>query len=324
MATRLLGDLLRWGMDEDLSCRALFAVVWDDARELSRARNWSAGRCRASIRSPASCLSEEEVAYRTRILQEAREGFTGVDALYFSTHRSIHQPLTDEQGMLSTEGWVLDRANNTTLRVAGTEGLDPGALERLAITIVRSAINDFAGEVMLQLFALANDPPNWRRPQLHIQLSDLLDRLGFKRDNRGMHYSDSRRKLSITLLALQLTQIGVQQHASRRGRHLDRLHRAAALGHHLCHAAGCGEALADRDLRAGAARHRGCVYQSAVVPGTARTRRLAGSPLHAHSPAASCRPRRDERGAARIPPALRLLREYVLRCKQAEPAGRWE
>jgi hypothetical protein len=31
LATRLLGDLLRVGIADDLSCRALFAAIWEDA-----------------------------------------------------------------------------------------------------------------------------------------------------------------------------------------------------------------------------------------------------------------------------------------------------
>ncbi|HVA89580.1 MAG TPA: hypothetical protein VNL71_07030, partial [Chloroflexota bacterium] len=48
-------------------------------------------------------------------------------------------------------------------------------------------------------------------------LNDLLDRLGFSRDNRGVHRSDARKKLSTTLLSLHLLHIGVQQRIKRRG-----------------------------------------------------------------------------------------------------------
>jgi hypothetical protein len=162
-------------------------------------------------------ISPEERAYRAHIRDEAEQGMVGVDALYLAAHQTIHQPLLDEQGEVSGEGWVLERANNTTLRVAFSEKLDSETLEEVAVSIARAAIDDFAAEVMLHLFAIANDPPNWRRPELTIRLSELLDRLGFKRDSRGVHRSDARKKLSTTLLALYLTHVGVQRRARRRG-----------------------------------------------------------------------------------------------------------
>ena len=262
-------------------------------------------------------LSDEELAYRARILQEAKEGFTGVDALYFSAHRIIHQPLTDEQGLISGDGWKLDRANNTTLRVADSEGLDPGALEKIAVTIVRSAIDDFAAEVMLALFALANDPPNWRRPRLHIQLSDLLDRLGFKRDGRGLHYSDARRKLSTTLLALQLTQIGVQQRAGRKG--------DASVGFIAPLLAGITYATQQEvgNLSPVQVFEQGLPdsvtvyinplwYQGLREPDGSPGRRYTLIPRQEPRPTPG-----RARGGSRSP-ALRLVREYVQRCRQAE------
>lgn len=266
-------------------------------------------------------LSEEEVAYRTRILQEAREGFTGLDALYHSAQRIIHQPLTDEQGMISTEGWVLDRANNTTLRVARSEGLDPGALERLAVTIVRSAINDFAAEVMLHLFALANDPPNWRRPQLHIQLSDLLDRLGFRRDGRGIHYSDSRRKLSTTLLALQLTQVGVQQRAGRKGDNSVGFIAPLLSGITYATQQDVGHLSPIEVFEQGLPDSISVYinplwYQGLRDPDGSPGRRYTLIP-RLEAPAAPGRARGGSRS-----PALRLMREYLQRCKRAEQGTR--
>jgi len=262
-------------------------------------------------------LSDEELAYRSRILQEAREGLTGVDALYYSAHRVIHQPLTDERGQLSAEGWVLDRANNTTLRVARSGGPDAGAIERMTVTVVRSAINDFAGEVMLQLFALANDPPNWRRPQLHIQLSDLLDRLGFRRDNRGIHYSESRRKLSSTLLALQLTQIGVQQRAGRKG--VDSAGFIAPLLSGITYATqqDTGDLSPVEIFEQGLPDSISVYINPLWYQGL---REPDGSPGHGYRLIPRPEPRGEpgrSRGGSRSP-ALRLVREYVQRCKRAE------
>ena len=156
-------------------------------------------------------VDDAEMAYRRRIRDEAEQGKVGVDALYLEARQLIHQPLTDERGLISGEGWTLVRANRTTLRVALEEGPDRAAIEAMAVAIARLVIDDFAAEVMIQLFTVANDPPHWRHPRLTVRLSNLLDRLGFKPDSRGVHYSEHRRKLSTTLLALTMTHVGVQR-----------------------------------------------------------------------------------------------------------------
>jgi hypothetical protein len=113
----------------------------------------------------------------------------------------------DEHGTVSGDSWLLKRANRTTLRVPVPEAGAAAGLERAAVTIARAAIDDFGVAVMLHLFAVANDPPNWRRPDFTLRLSDLLDRPGFKRDSRGVHRSDARRGLTTTLLALHPTHV---------------------------------------------------------------------------------------------------------------------
>jgi len=162
-------------------------------------------------------LEPDEQAFRRRIQEEANLGLVGVDALYFSIHRAIHQPLVGEQGRVSGDAWLLQRANRTTLRIAVGDSADSSARVNVAVTIARAAIDDFAAEVMMHLFTVANDPPNWRRPAFMIRLSDLLDQLGFSRDDRGIHRSDARRRISTTLLALHLTHIGVQREGAHRG-----------------------------------------------------------------------------------------------------------
>jgi hypothetical protein len=162
-------------------------------------------------------VSTEEEGFRQQIREEAGQGFVGIDALYLSVQQALHQPLVGEQGTVLGDSWLLKRANRTTLRVPVPDSGDPAALEEAAVTIARAAIDDFAAEVMLHLFSVANDPPNWRRPEFSIRLSELLDRLGFKRDNRGLHRSDARRRLTRTLLALHLTHVGLQRHAERPG-----------------------------------------------------------------------------------------------------------
>lgn len=162
-------------------------------------------------------LEQEALAERERIRSEAQQGFVAVDGLYSEVQHAIHQPLVGEHGQVKEDVWLLHRANSTILSIQGGAGLNAANLEEIAITIARAAIDEFAAEVMVQLYALANDPPNWRRPDFTVRLSELLDRLGFRRDDRGIHQTRNRRRLTTTLLALHLTAVGVQRRAARKG-----------------------------------------------------------------------------------------------------------
>jgi len=163
-------------------------------------------------------LSQQELDYRGRIRSEAARGLIAVDPLYQARHHDIHQPIIDEHGKVVDENWELRRRNKITLRISfsqiGNVNLleaAPARLEELAVTIAGKALGDLAAEVMRQMYMLANDPPNWRQGELTVKLTDLLDRLKYERDNRGIHRSANRRRLSQTLLALQFTQIGLQR-----------------------------------------------------------------------------------------------------------------
>ena len=163
-------------------------------------------------------LSQQELDYRGRIRSEAARGLIAVDPLYQARHHDIHQPIIDEHGKVVDENWELRRRNKITLRISfsqiGNVNLleaAPARLEELAVTIAGKALGDLAAEVMRQMYMLANDPPNWRQGELTVKLTDLLDRLKYERDSRGIHRSANRRRLSQTLLALQFTQIGLQR-----------------------------------------------------------------------------------------------------------------
>ena len=161
-------------------------------------------------------LGQAELVYRQRIASEAsRDGAYAVDNRYLSARADIHQPLLEEQGQLSQQKWELQRAR-TTLVVPIPDVDDPKAVREAAVQIAKAALGSFAGEVMFQLYAIANDPPNWRNPAFTISLSDLLDRMGYTRDSQGRHYTSSRRQISSTLLALHFTHVGLRQESKRR------------------------------------------------------------------------------------------------------------
>jgi hypothetical protein len=153
-----------------------------------------------------------------RIRTEHEQGLIAVDPLYHAAREAIHQPLLNERGELVDDAWELRRANSTTLRVLLDQigdvkcaEMDPTALQQLAVTIARASIGDVAADLMKILYTYANDPPQWRRPEFTVHLSDLLDRMGYARDERGVHRSANRRRLSQALLALHYTHIGIQR-----------------------------------------------------------------------------------------------------------------
>jgi hypothetical protein len=76
-------------------------------------------------------------------------------------------------------------------------------------------VGEFPAKIMHLLFEIANDPPFYRRPDITISINDVLDRLGYTRDGRGIHYSVNRKRLTLTLHALYLTDVEVYQ---RRGK----------------------------------------------------------------------------------------------------------
>jgi len=163
-------------------------------------------------------LTPVETAWRGRIRDEHEQGLIAVDPLYHGAREAIHQPLLGERGEIVGDAWELRRANSTTLRVVlgqigDTGGLraDESALQQVAVTFARAAIGDIAADLMKVLYTYANDPPQWRRPEFTVHLTDLLDRMGYARDERGVHRSSNRRRLSEALLALHYTHIGIQR-----------------------------------------------------------------------------------------------------------------
>jgi hypothetical protein len=162
-------------------------------------------------------IDDEEMRYRRRIVQEYEEGFTAIDRLYQQSRDAIHQPLADEHGGVIEDAWQLERAR-TLLRIPidalgiATTGEDEHErIQRIALQIAHTTGGPIAAKVMQHLYEIANNPPHWRRNEITIRLTDLLDRLGYTRDERGVHRSKNRRTVSKALLALHLTHIGIQR-----------------------------------------------------------------------------------------------------------------
>lgn len=158
-------------------------------------------------------LDEMEVEYRLKIQQEFE--YIAVDSDYAALRAAIHQPLgDDEQGHLNSEGWALARPTTALQLPLLPDDRDQRSQESV-VQLIRHFVGDFPARVMHLLFEVANDPPFYRRPDITVSINDLLDRLGYTRDSRGIHYSANRKRLTSTLQALYLTHVELYQ---RRGR----------------------------------------------------------------------------------------------------------
>jgi hypothetical protein len=158
-------------------------------------------------------LDEMEVEYRLKIQQEFE--YIAVDADYAALRAAIHQPLGDgEFGQLNSDGWALERPAAALQLPLLPDDRDQSSQESV-VQLIRHFVGDFPARMMHLLFEVANDPPFYRRPDITVSINDLLDRLGYTRDSRGIHYSANRKRVTSTLQALYLTHVELYQ---RRGR----------------------------------------------------------------------------------------------------------
>jgi|GEM_PF-1538939 len=168
-----------------------------------------------------AALEPSEIAYRQTIAEQHRRGLIAVDPVYDYIRAEMHKPIAGRGEIVDDAAWVLKRNNRITLRIPFNEIGDLGAianladLDRLGVEIAHKALGAAAADVMDVLYTWANDPPHWRSPVLRISMNKLLDTLSYKHDRRGVHYSNNRRLVAQTLLALQFTQFALQQQRGR-------------------------------------------------------------------------------------------------------------
>lgn len=206
---------------------------------MDRARDWRRGalptnegviadawRLRAVDELTGEVLTAEEAAYRAVMRSEYEQGLIAMDATYYAERERIHEPFSDAHGSLSAaQEWELTRENSTTLRIPLRDIGDPtrlpdglDAVEGVAVRFAHALCGPRAARVMHVLYAIANEPPNWRRPRFTVSLAELADRMGYTRDERGVHRDYSRKELSRILLALHYTHVGVQRTADGESR----------------------------------------------------------------------------------------------------------
>jgi hypothetical protein len=171
-------------------------------------------------------ISPEELRLRRDIEEDASKGLIAMDTVYTVYRPDIHRYDGDE-GIIEGGNLVIRRKtgkiemqipmpgfedpDGTSLPNWDADNLDqsqPTDAALVAVTeVARAALGDYAARVMHLLFEIANDYPHWRTPNVTFSVNEFLDRLGYARDKRGIHYSKNRRYLMRTLVALQTARI---------------------------------------------------------------------------------------------------------------------
>ncbi len=173
-------------------------------------------------------IGPEEARLRREIEEEARRGLIAMDTVYSILRPDIHRLDPDEEGILDAEKLTFERKQGKlSLQIPlpgfdSVDGEDQVKRERalVAVTeVARAALGDYAARVMHLLFEVANDYPHWRTPNVTFSVNDFLDRLGYAKDKRGIHYSKNRRYLMRTLVALNNTIVVAERPVYDKGKH---------------------------------------------------------------------------------------------------------
>lgn len=132
-----------------------------------------------------------------------KEPLIPVDKLYASKATEIHsQP----------ERWNfklgLVRADRRTIAVQMKlpEDADEIMIDNI-LDMVRPFLGPFGARAVQLLYEIANDAPYYRNPVITIDTNEMLDRLGLKRDERGIHRSKNRARLRDALNAAHALEV---------------------------------------------------------------------------------------------------------------------
>lgn len=173
-------------------------------------------------------IGPEEARLRREIEEDARRGLIAMDTVYSVLRPDIHRLDHDEEGVIEEGNLTFHRKQgklSLQIPLPGFDNIDSPEAEKremalVAVTeVARAALGDYAARVMHLLFEVANDYPHWRTPNVTFSVNEFLDRLGYARDKRGIHYSKNRRYLMRTLVALQNTIVVAERPVYDKGKH---------------------------------------------------------------------------------------------------------
>jgi hypothetical protein len=179
-------------------------------------------------------IDQDEARLRREIETDSARGLIAMDTVYNYLRPDIHHYERGE-GVIQGNKFILQRKEGRVSLQIPLPGFEPlpeeepllpdgvqEAQRELAMVtvteIARAALGDYAARVMHLLFEIANDYPHWRTPNITFSVNDFLDRLGYARDKRGIHYSKNRRYLMRTLVALLTTQIAAERPVFDKGK----------------------------------------------------------------------------------------------------------
>ena len=121
----------------------------------------------------------------------SREALVAVDKLYAAKATEIHSPPGDWDLQL---GVVSAQKRTVTLQMQLPLDYPQETIDNI-IDLIRPYVGAYGARVVHLLYEIANDAPYWRNPLITVDTNELLDRLGAKRDPRGIHRSKNRELL---------------------------------------------------------------------------------------------------------------------------------
>ena len=147
-----------------------------------------------------------------------QEELVAVDKLYASKANEIHTSV-DKDGIEVGVGVMVIPKRTIQLAMKLPTGVEEGesGIDNI-IDLIRPYLGTYGARVVHILYEIANDPPYWRNPSITVDSNELLDRLGEKRDNRGIHYTRNRERLRNALSAAHALEIVAEYKAWEGGK----------------------------------------------------------------------------------------------------------
>lgn len=120
-----------------------------------------------------------------------REEFIAVDKFYAGKAPEIHKP---PEAWNVSVGLVSAQQRTVALQMRLPDDIPQHTIDNI-IDLIRPFLGPYGARIVHLLYEVANDPPYWRNPHITVDTNELLDRLGSKRDRRGVHQSRNRELL---------------------------------------------------------------------------------------------------------------------------------
>ena len=143
-----------------------------------------------------------------------REEFIAVDKFYAGKAPEIHKP---PEAWNVEVGIVSAQQRTVALQMRLPDEIPQHTIDNI-IDLIRPFLGPYGARVVHLLYEVANDPPYWRNPHITIDTNELLDRLGAKRDRRGVHQSRNRELLRNALNSAHNLEIHAEYTTKEGGR----------------------------------------------------------------------------------------------------------